>query len=238
MKKISLLAVLMCITAGLTALAQENSKKYEFDVTTDIVSTYVWRGMIADPSPNFQPSMIFTWKNLTLGAWGSTNFTGTYKEVDLYVTYTLGRFSLTLNDYCWDPNISQTPYFEYSNDKTGHIGEGSFVYTGGDKFPLKVTLATLFYGADKKLDGNEWVNQYSTYFELCYPFSLGGRDVEVCAGGTPAEGFYGNTAGITNLMLTTKREIKITDHFTLPLKGGLVFNPQSSDAFFVLTLTL
>lgn len=238
MKKINVLLILMCLVAGMATRAQEDSKKYEFNLTTDVVSTYIWRGMVADPSPNFQPSMVFTYKNLTLGAWGSTNFTGTYKEVDLYVTYTLGRFSLTLNDYCWDPNISQTPYFEYANDKTGHIGEGSLLYTGEGKFPIKATIATMFYGADKKVDGSKLVNQYSTYFELSYPFTLGGRELELFAGGTPQEGFYGNTAGITNLMLTAKRNIKITDHFTLPVKGGLVFNPQSSDAFFVLTLSL
>lgn len=238
MKKMVLVLFVLFSMTNMGIRAQENETKAELNVTTDVVSSYIWRGMVADPTPNIQPGMVFTYKNLTLGAWGSTNFTGTYREVDLYVTYTLGRFSLTVNDYCWDPNISSTPYFEYNNDKTGHIFEGSLLYTGGEKFPIKLTAATFFYGADKKWVGAKQENQYSTYIEAGYPFNIRGKKLEACVGFTPEEGMYGNGMGITNLMLSSTRDIKISDQYTLPIKGSLIFNPQQSRAFFMLTISL
>lgn len=229
--------MLMSLTY-LTVQSQENNNKAEINVSTDIVSSYIWRGMVADPTPNIQPGLVFTYKNLTAGAWASTNFTGTYQEVDLYVTYAIGSFSLTVNDYCWDPNISNTPYFEYNNDKTGHIFEGSLLYTGGENFPVKLTAATCFYGADKKVDGSKLINQYSTYFEASYPFNISGKKLEAFVGFTPEEGLYGNGMGVVNLMLSNTREIKISDQYTLPVKGSLIFNPQQSRAFFMLTISL
>jgi len=238
MKKMVLVLLVLFSMTHMGIRAQENDTKAELNVTTDIVSSYIWRGMVADPTPNIQPGMVFTYRKLTVGAWASTNFTGTYQEVDLYVTYEVGPFSLTVNDYCWDPNISSTPYFEYNNDKTGHIFEGSLLYTGGEKFPIKLTAATCFYGADKKWVDGKQENQYSTFIEAGYPFNISGKKLEACVGFTPEEGMYGNGMGIMNLMLSSTRDIKISDQYNLRIKGSLSFTPQQSRAFFMLTISL
>ncbi|HEY5498935.1 MAG TPA: hypothetical protein VIK20_00980, partial [Bacteroidales bacterium] len=74
----------------LFAKAQETSPVLSYKVTADLVSSYVWRGVLstATPTPNVQPSLAFVKGALELGAWGSTDFIGSYKEIDLYASYT------------------------------------------------------------------------------------------------------------------------------------------------------
>ncbi len=225
--------------------AQEKKSKYTLNTTMDLVNTYVWRGTVADQSPNLQPGMSVSRGAFTLGAWASGNFTGTYKEVDLYLSYAFKNFTLTVNDYCWSPLIDNTDYFDYADETTGHIFEGMLVYKGPEKFPLSLTLGTMLYGADKKVDKIDpntlevtYVNQYSTYFEAGYTFKLQNSPIDVFMGLTPQEGYYGNTFGVTNVGFTGYRKIKISSDYELPLKGSLIFNPQASRAYFMLTMSL
>lgn len=244
MKKTTL-AVLLLLTAGLNSFSQESQSKFTINTGIDLVNTYIWRGTVADQSPNLQPSMSVTRGAFTLGVWGSGNFTGTYKEVDLYLSYAIKNFTITVNDYCWSPLIDNTRYFEYNNEKTGHIFEGALNYKGSEKLPLTFTLATMVYGADKKIDKIDpvtlvptFINQYSTYFEAGYSFKLKNNPLDIFMGMTPQEGYYGNTLGVTNVGFTGYRKIKISSDYELPIKGSLIFNPQAGRAYFMLTATL
>jgi hypothetical protein len=237
-RKFFCLLTLVFIT-NFIAVGQKDSCRIKTNITADIVSTYIWRGIVSDQSPNIQPGLSATLGGFTLGAWASNNFTGTYKEVDLYASYNYKRFTCTVTDYQWSPMIDNTPYFEYNNDKTGHIFEAALLYTGGDKFPLKVSANTMFYGADKKVnDKGELENQYSTYFEALYPFQWKGNTLDAFLGFTPQEGYYGNGMGVVNMGFTGYKTVKITDAFSLPLKGSLVFNPQASRTYFILTISM
>lgn len=245
MKKLLPGFLLICLTITfLSTYSQEPKSKYSINSTLDITNTYIWRGTVSDQSPNLQPGMSVSRGAFTLGTWASGNFTGTYKEVDLYLSYAIKNFTITLNDYCWSPLIDGTPYFDYDNETTGHIFEGLVNYKGSEKFPLTLTLATMFYGADKKLHkfdpvhGNTYTNQYSTYFECSYTFKLKDNPLDIVIGLTPQEGYYGNNYGVTNIGFTSYRKIKISEHYELPIKGNLIFNPQASRVYFMLTASL
>ena len=84
---------LACFTS-LHVNAQSGEPAFPFKVTADLVSHYVWRGSMAtgSPTPNFQPTLAFTKGNFEIGVWGSTDFVGSYKEVDPYVSLTAGQF--------------------------------------------------------------------------------------------------------------------------------------------------
>lgn len=81
--------------------------------TAEIVSTYVWRGSsaTANPTPNIQPTFAYVKGNFEIGAWGSTDFIGSYKEFDPYVSLTTGLLKFTLTDYNW--NLNRARYFNY-----------------------------------------------------------------------------------------------------------------------------
>ena len=79
MKKITLSAILLSCTLALLfnqqILAQDSTNKAKINISADIVSTYIWRGIVSDQSPNIQPTMSLGLGNFTLGAWASGNFT-------------------------------------------------------------------------------------------------------------------------------------------------------------------
>ncbi len=125
--------------------------------------------------------------NFEIGVWGSTDFAGTYKEVDPYVSLTSGKFKFLFTDYNW--NFDRANYFNYQNDETGHRLEGTIGYLGSEVLPINITWNTMFYGYDKNTDNEQ---AYSTYIELGY--SKG--PASFFFGFTPWASYY-NNYGIT-----------------------------------------
>lgn len=229
----------------------------------DLMSRYVWRGRDYGNSPAIQPNLAFTWKGLAIGAWGSYAFgphsvqvndstmadAGHYSEMDLYISYTYKWFTLMLFDYFTvnglDPN-SGNRYFDYNNATTGHTLELCLTYQGPESFPLQVLASTLVYGADKGKDstgvyGAGTENNYSTYFEVSYQFNIRPVDIKLkpFIGGIPFGGsWYGPYAGVINLGLQAKKDIPITEKFSLPIQASLVTNPQAQSVFLVFGISL
>jgi len=223
--------------------------KVTFKATTDVVSSYIWRGTIASPNPNIQPTLAIDAGGLEVGVWGSTDFLGSYKEVDPYISYTLKTFKATFTDYDWNFKSPTTgnpiSYFDYKNKTTGHIFEGSIAFLGTEKFPLSIAINTMIYGNDKKfsktLGAQDSSKQnYSTYIELGYTF----KQFSVLLGVTPSDGYYGDGYGkvggfsVCNIGISSSRNIKFSKDFEMPLKASLFINPQAENIFFVLGITL
>jgi len=224
--------------------AQEAASASSCKITADLVSSYVWRGVLstATPTPNIQPTFAFVKGGLELGAWGSTDFIGSYKEIDLYASYTTDFFKFTVTDYNWN---FKTGYFNYKKEETDHILEGSIVYFGPKSFPLSLSVNVMVFGADKKYDAGLMAadpekQAYSTYIELGYVY----KNFYPFLGITPSDGYYGDGYGgatgfgVVNLGITGTKSWSITDHFSLPLKATLGFNPQKEDAYLVFVVTI
>jgi len=228
--------MLICLTYIPVNAQTDGSTSSNFKVTADLVSSYVWRGSLAtsNPTPNFQPTLAFLKGNFEIGAWGSTDFTGSYKEIDTYVTYTIEHIKLLLTDYDW--NLNHSDYFNYKNDETGHMFEGTVGFTGTKEFPISVTWNTMFYGFDKKSDDST-KQAFSTYIELGYTKGV----ASLFFGFTPWSGFYNNygttnfdpaarkkSFSVVNIGASVTKALKITDSFSLPLKATIVINPSAS----------
>jgi hypothetical protein len=174
------------------------------------------------PTPNFQPTLAYTSKMFEIGVWGSTDFAGSYKEVDPYVSVTGGPIKVTVTDYNW--NLEKAGYFDYKNSETGHRFEGSIGYTGPASFPLSVSWNTMFYGFDKK--ANDSTKQaYSTYIELGYAYG----PASFFFGFSPWESYYTayrNEFEVVNIGVTLTKALKITHDYSLPLRSTLVVNPS------------
>jgi hypothetical protein len=246
-KLLVFLFLLLCVK---TSSSQEKCT-FSLKASAELVSSYIWRGSPAYSfnngqaalAPNFQPTLGFVFGGLEIGAWGSTDFTGSYQEMDLYASYSRNGITATFTDYYWDANWASKPYFLYKNETTGHILEGSLAYTF-PKFPLKVSVATMVYGADKKpVDTEAEVtpeNNYSTYIELGYSFKAKEYSFDAFAGMTPSDGYYGDGYGnvtgfgVVNLGLTGYKKIKFSEKLETTLRSSLIFNPQQEKAYLVL----
>lgn len=91
--KIYLKKSLKAVLAGAMILSSTSAfSQSSFGVGADVVSSYVWRGFKqTNTAPNVQPYTTFTTGGLTVGAWGSADFTGVLHEFDLYATYAIFR---------------------------------------------------------------------------------------------------------------------------------------------------
>jgi hypothetical protein len=240
---ITLASFLLLTRSGAQTSEVSTTPASSFKVTADLVSSYVWRGVLstATPTPNFQPTLAFDWKGLEIGAWGSTDFLGSYKEVDLYASYAFGPVKVTLTDYDWN---FKTRYFNYKKKETDHIFEGSVAYAGPESFPISISANVMFAGADKKFDKDLGAQDpekqnYSTYIELGYAF----KNFSPFLGITPMDGYYGDGYGgvdgvaVVNLGLSSSKSLKITDSYSLPLKATFGFNPQKEDVYLVFGIT-
>jgi hypothetical protein len=238
------LASLLAIVATSTGLVAAQDLKGSFSAGADLVSSYVWRGVPQDlsnkQSPNLQPYASFNYGKLTIGAWGSTSFTGSVKEVDLYATFAFSsKFALTLTDYNW--TFTPNSYFKLGAG-TDHVFEATLAYTGGESFPISASVNTMFAGADKNTSGDQ---AYSTYIEVAYPVC---STAKIFVGGsiindTPIYGSISNNtllyggAGITNLGMKVTKELKFSDSFSLPVYGMGGFNFVAKDAYLLVGLS-
>ncbi len=125
-KTAKLLTLAIALFAGLGSTAQAAG----FKVGTDIVSSYLWRGVEFGDSPAIQPALSYTFPGIgiVVGAWGSYAITNNvvddlgdkhrYKEVDLYATIPAGPLSLTVTDYYVVPFTtgSSSRSFDFSSD--------------------------------------------------------------------------------------------------------------------------
>jgi len=220
----------------LNAFSQDSLS--HFDVSADIVSRYIWRGMALSSSPAFQPGISCSLGNFEIGSWASYTFAlEPLQEVDLYMAYSVSNLTVTAYDYYNPFEIADTSenYFDWNSETTRHMLEGSIQWSGIGDLPFTFLLATILYGNDKDEEGG---NYFSTYFETSYAFSLK-QDMElnVFAGITPFSGMYAEKFALVNLGCSLMKEIKITDNFSVPLTGSFVVNPDARKVFAVLSIS-
>jgi uncharacterized protein (TIGR02001 family) len=235
---ISLIGLMLMSAFPLSAQEDENGS--QFNTTADIFNRYVWRGLDYGSAPSIQPGIEYAHKSgFAVGYWGAFSTTGSYNEIDLYLSYSLSDFDIVLTDYFFPvsgvPSFRMERYLNFDNETTGHGTELSLVWNGTEKIPLTLTAGTFIWGADKNNDGDQ---NYSTYIEAKYEFDTKAGKLEALMGFTPADGLYGNTLGVINIGLGTSREIKMTDHFSLPIQSAVIVNPQTSNIYLLFGITL
>jgi hypothetical protein len=229
--------------------AAEETGIFDASIGADLMSRYVWRGTQFSTAPVFQPAFEVSAFGVSLGAWGSYSFMGYTDgaEADIYISYSFmdDMFTATVTDYFFPSDTtSSQKYFNFDEDETGHILEGTLSFNGTESFPLSVLVATNFYGDDKpklKDNGEKDGIQYSTYVEASYAFNIKDIDMSAFIGATlidpdedkGEEGFYGRTSGVCNLGITGSKELKITESYAMPIQASFITNPMSGDVFMV-----
>ena len=217
-------------------------KAQEFTVQGDLVSSYVWRG-VYQTGASFQPTLGFGISGFSLTAWGSTDFDGykstkgqANKEIDLTAAYAFGESGLSLSvASLWWAGQGARQYFNFKSHETAHFFEAGLAYTlPCEKFPLSIAWYTMFAGADKNEEGAQ---NYSSYCELNYPFSVKSVGLNATVGFVPYETYtvgYGNSG----FALKATTAIRITDSFSLPIFAQAIWNPCLEDTHLVFGITL
>lgn len=132
-------ALAIFLTADLCA--QERGVK--FAGGTDLVSTYVWRG-VYESGPAFQPTLTLTTGNFSATAWGSVDFDNKYKEMDLTLAYTLGPVTLSVADLYWTGHADDR-YFRFDNHSPHRIEVGAS-WVVSERVPVTLSWYTILFG--------------------------------------------------------------------------------------------
>ena len=251
MRKINVLAfLLLLLVLPFSATRAQEKEGIKPELGCDLVTSYVWRGSPVYAAlgeqnvlaPSLQPAFSLNYKGLELGTWGSIDFTGTYKELDPFLSYSLKGFTVAVTDYYWASDWITDNYFEYQADSTSHCIEASLGFKG-EKIPFSILVATMLYGADMQFEDTE-KHAYSTYIELGYTFKVQEYNLDLFLGVTPADGMYGDGYGgkdgfaVVNAGITGSKAIKITENFSLPVKASVIANPQARKLFLVFAISI
>ena len=226
---------ILCLLAMVAPVIMCAQNEIETTIGADIVNQYIWRGQeLGDVS--VQPTLGIAYKGVSLTAWGSVGLSDKddTKEFDITAAYTIGGFHIGVTDYWF--NTPNERYFAYEAHKTSHVFEANIGYDFG--------VASLNWYTN--FAGNDGVNKdgkraYSSYFEASLPFKLASCEWTATIGAVPyATSFYANANGfaVTNVGIKATKDIKINDHFCIPIFAGITANPSTEKAFFIFGLFL
>lgn len=210
---LSLLMLSMAISP-MNLNAQDEESSSPFSVGGDLVSSYLWRGTKFGTGPAIQPYVELTLGNFTMGGWGSYCFSSNEgAEADIYLSYGFDfGLSLGLTDYYF-PGVGSN-YLDFSDSSGAH--------------GLEVNLAYEIKGLS--LAANYMFNEAPTagtsggdmYYELGYTF----KNFGVFLGAGDGWHTEGDKFAICNVGISTSKEIQITEKFSLPVSGSLIWNPE------------
>ncbi len=133
-------ALAIFLTADLCA----RERGVKFSGGTDLVSTYVWRG-VHESGPAFQPSLTMSAGNFSATAWGSVDFDSAYKEMDLTLAYALGPVTLSVADLYWTGHADDR-YFVFDSRSPHRIEVGAS-WVVSEKVPVTLSWYTVLFGA-------------------------------------------------------------------------------------------
>ncbi|MCK9629191.1 MAG: hypothetical protein M0R37_11455 [Bacteroidales bacterium] len=247
MKRVATIVLLLILFAV-------NINAQELSFGGDLFNRYVWRGLdLGGKSPSIQPWMRLDMGNekhlVSIGAWSAFSLSGTSNdETDLYLSYSYkSTFTATLTDYFF-PGLntgSKDKYFEWGKESTGHILEGTVAFNGTDKIPVTILFSMNLFGNDSRRSNGEIF--MSKYIEIGYKTKIYKTDFNAFIGAALDKpdinagetAFYLNTKpSVTNIGLKLSKEIKLTDHFSVPVQCSLVANPNLNKIYMILGFSI
>lgn len=218
----ALLIIAALFTNILSAQEEEAEKTSKFNPGVDFYSSFIWRGSKQGTGPAVQPYLEFATGGLTLGAWGSFDASG-YSETDLYASYSLPfGLSLGVTDYY----LTDLDYFDYSDSTGSHAIE----LTAG--YELKGLSLSANYIVNEA--GGIGSAGGDIYLEAGYAFKYFSLFLGAGNGWITANGDF----AVCNIGIKAEKDIKITDTFSIPLNGQVIFNPDKKTLFVVVGFSL
>ena len=241
--KAIVLTFVFFLSIGFSLNAQDQESKFSANANFKLVSKYMFRGVEMTKDPNIVGEASIGYKGWTLGMWATTNYSGTFYEPDIYISYAPKNFVFTLYDF--DMGQGQD-YFNFNNKNTTHLDELSVKYTVSEKFPLSLTVGTTIWGADKKVDHYDSAgqavlkdaNNFSTYVEAVYPFVVKEIAIIPTIGFVTHESYtYGNKGfSFINVGVTFEKRIRVSDKISVPVGYSFIYNHSQKRAYSVMSI--
>jgi hypothetical protein len=234
--------LLSVLVSGALSAQDAREPGVNINVNADFASQYLWRGLVFGKGPAVQPYGSISYRGFEFGTWGSYEFAGTFKEVDMTAKYTVKDFSVVFLDMFF-PGLEGTNqnYFNFRNSTTGHCAELGLSFNGTSRLPLSVYAGMIIYGVsvDPVPSDAEKLN-HSTYFEFKYSHTVKDYACSVFAGLTPSPSNLYQTGGFSvfNLGASAQKAIKINETFSVPVKLTLSANPAIEKMYLTLILTI
>lgn len=219
------LVLLTVATIDMTLCGQTDDAASSWTTGADLYSSFVWRGTKLS-GPAVQPVIEFNRGFFTAGAWGSFDFHD-YQEVDLYLSFALSEnISMGIQDY-YLPGL---PYFDYSRVSGSHAFEINLYYSG-EHVRLEADYVLNQAGGAGSMGGD-------LYFEAGFSFDYFSVFMGAGNGWHTYDPVEDKAAfNVCNIGLEVTKDIVITDSFSIPVTGQLIFNPDSEQMFLVVGFT-
>jgi len=206
----SILLSMLTLLVAVPKVSGQEEGSSPWSIGSEILTSYIWRGTRQGSGPHVQPAIEYSTGSFSAGAWSSFDFQG-YEEVDLWFAFDLpGGFTVGMQDYY----LPILPYFDY------RAADGSHAF----EVNLDFSWENVWLSANCVVNEAGGIGSYGgdLYFEGGISFEY--FSVFLGAG----NGWHTSSARFNacNIGLEVGDEIVITDRFTVPVTGQLVFNPD------------
>jgi len=226
-KRVFAALIVSTILSSFISVFSQEGPASKFSAGSDFYSSYIWRGTSYGSGPSIQPTIKYTEAWLTAGAWGSFDFSG-YQEADIYLSFTpIPWLSLGVTDYYY-PGLQ---YYDFSQVSGSHAYE---LNAGFTKWNLSLSANYVFNeaGGVGSLGGDK-------YFQAGYSFKflnifLGAGDGWHTEDPETGEDKF----AVCNLGIGITNSIKVSDSFSIPVNGQLIFNPDKEQMFLVIGFSI
>jgi hypothetical protein len=207
----SVLFAVVMSTVNMTLYGQTENPASQWTTGADLYSSYIWRGTRLGSGPHIQPAIEYSRGSFTAGAWGTFDFYD-YEEVDISFAFDIpGGFTIGMQDY-YLPGLR---YFDFSTADGSHAFE---VNLGWESDNVWLSANYIFneaggvgsYGGDLYFEAGLSFEYFSLFLGAGNGWHTAAGDFSVC-----------------NIGLEVSQEIGITERFTIPVTGQLIFNPDS-----------
>ena len=228
-KKTTLFAVIFAtlIFSSFISVFSQQASDSKFSIGSDFYSAYIWRGSRFGTGPAIQPAVKYTGEYLTAGAWGSFDFSG-YQEADLYFSVSLpAGISFGMTDYYY-PGLQ---YNDFSGSSGSHAYEINAGFSGWN-FSMSANYVVNEAGGAGSLGGDK-------YFQAGYSFKFFNLFIGAGDGWHTYDPETGNDKfAVCNLGIGITNSIRVTDSFSIPVNGQVIFNPDKEQMFLVVGFTI
>jgi|WetSurMetagenome_2_1015567.scaffolds.fasta_scaffold00016_36 hypothetical protein len=211
------LTLLMLLIIRVNLNAQEEQQDSKFKVGVDFYTNYIWRGTKLGTGSALQPSVKFEQGILTLGVWGSFDAHG-YTETDPYISLNFPfGLNIGITDYYY-PGLS---LFDVTDSTGSHALEINAGFSKGG-FSFSANYIVNEAGGAASAGGDK-------YFQAGYSFT----NVSIFMGAGDGWHTSNGKFRLCNIGIGTSKTIVLSDKFSIPVTGQVIFNPDREQLFVV-----
>lgn len=218
----SVLFAVAVAAVDMTLYGQTEDPASPWTTGADLYSSFVWRGTRQGSGPHFQPAIEYSRGSFTAGAWGTFDLHG-YEEVDIWFAFDLpGGFAIGMQDYY----LPELPYFDYSAADGAHALEVNLDWESENVW-LSANYIINEAGGVGSFGGD-------LYFEAGLSFDYFSVFMGAGNGWHTYDPVEDKAAfNVCNIGLEVSKDITITDSFSIPVTGQLIFNPNREQLYIV-----